>query len=112
MEHFWIKPNEEITRRLGKTRTVFYSVDKDMNEVAIEGNVRMVEEVDDFWASESGAKDYRSEVMQSPTWLDIALAADDMINSVKDFHHTFLEGVYFVSEDDDGTLNYRFSMGS
>ena len=110
MEHYWEKPHKEITKRLDRPRTVFYSVDADMNEVAIEGKVVMVEPADEFWAGE-GAEDYRSAVMENPTWLDIALAADDMIHTVKDFHHVFIEGVFRTGNEDDVEV-YRFTMGS
>ena len=55
----WDKPHAKLEKLLGK-RTVFYSVDGNMDDVAIEGKAILVMPFDEFW-SEDG-KDYRSEV--------------------------------------------------
>ena len=107
-EYPWTLPNETIESMLGD-REVFYSVDKPMNEVAIEGKAILVSDYDNFWG-EGG--NYRSDVVENPTWLDLALLADTAIRTTGDTHHQFFENIREVGEDTDGVSVYRFIMGS
>jgi hypothetical protein len=111
MPHYWEAPHKAINERIGKERAVFYSVDADMNDIAFEGKGVLEEKFDGFW-SEDG-KDYRSVVVENPTWLDLAVLADEAIRATGDYHHSFFEGIRFYNEKTvDGVNIYRFVMGS
>ncbi len=97
---------------------VFYSVyDTDpetgdpinnLNEVAIEGKCIMHAK-----AETSDGMDFYSPVLENPTWLEIAVFANAMIVSTRDFHHCFLERVYPTgTKNMDDIPYYTFSMGS
>lgn len=89
-----------------------------LDEVAIEGRVMMKTEHQSFFGgmAEENRKDYESEVLENPTWLDLCLCANDMINLTGDNHHIFLEAVHktgqFTLDDKSFVLIYDFSMGS
>ncbi len=85
-----------------------------LDEVAVEGPVIFVQEHDEFWGP---GEDYKSELVENPTWLELCLLANDMINVTGDHHHIFLEGVYQLKDkfgvtEKDWVKVYRFSMGS
>jgi len=96
-----------------------------LDEVAVEGRVQFVEEVD--IPNEIGMvmgnvpydtrENYTSPVMENPTWLEVALLANDMINATGDNHHIYLEAIYldkdkFTLDDKSFVKIYRFAMGS
>ena len=108
MENAWDKPHKALEEILGK-RTVFYSVDKPMDEVAVEGKAVFIMRNDEFWGE---GIDYRSEIKTNPTWLDVAVLADAAIRCTGDYHHSFLEGIYPVGESILGAPMYEFTMGS
>jgi len=89
-----------------------------LDKVAIEGRVMMKTEHQSFFGgmAEVNRKDYESEVLENPTWLDLCLCANDMINCTGDNHHVFLEAVHktgqFTLDDKSFVLIYDFSMGS
>lgn len=60
--------------------------------------------------------DYQSAVVYQPTWLDVAVLADDMIRRTGDFHHVFLEGLAPEGTREtphDGSVRvFTFVMGS
>ncbi len=105
----------KIAARLGEKPVVFYSAyksdDRDLpidnlDEIAIEGRVKFRVEHD------SGEGDaYVSPVVDSPTWLDVAVLANEMIKTTGDNHHQFLENVCVLRES-GGVKIARFSMGS
>ena len=116
-----------------------------LDEVAVRGRVKFQTAYDPFWerisredcgtlddpkpgfriihgvappdvrADPTPGHDYASEVIEDPTWLDVAVLADDMIRTVKDYHHVHLEAVRpgCASGDPEGPYTiYTFSMGS
>jgi hypothetical protein len=105
----------------GEKSMVFYSAYKtskatdnplnNLKQIAIRGKVVMVQAADDFWGDEK-SEAYKSDVLDNPTWLDIAVRANKMIHTVRDAHHIFLEGVYPTGKKVDGVKTYEFSMGS
>lgn len=109
MKNAWDKPHKAI-EDLIDDRIVFYSVDADMNDIAIEGKVIMDMPYDEFWGE--GGKPWQSETLENPTWLELAVLADEMIRVTDDLHHIFLENVYRAGNDIVGVPVYRFSMGS
>ena len=64
-----------------------------LDEVPVQGTVKFIYE--DSW----GEGKYRSPVMESPTWLQIAVLANQAIKLSGDMHHVFLEGVDFERTD-------------
>jgi len=109
-----------IDEALGKSSLVYYSAYKssettglqlnNLSQIAIRGKVILRQQFDDFWGSTGG--DYQSEVVENPTWLDIALLADSMIHTTNDKHHVFLEGVHPANVKIGGVKVYEFFMGS
>lgn len=62
-------------------------------------------------------RDYKSEILTDPTWLELCVCANDMINTIGDNHHIFLEGFELTPDSFriDETFfysQYRFIMGS
>lgn len=112
-------------------RFVIYSVYKNydnpennLQEIAVEGTVRFVQEGSEFFGNGSG---YKSEIFTNPTWLDVAVCANEMMLITGDMHHCYLEAVYasgkFLTdgeeiiigkkgEDDEVVRHFKISMGS
>lgn len=95
-----------------------YSDDEDgaavdnLDEIAAEGKVVFVAEADEFWGG-SQSHDYRSQVLNNPTWLQVAVCANEMIHVTKDEHHAFLEGIRKCSKQPNAeVIEYEFLMGS
>ena len=63
-----------------------------LDKVAVEGKVILIGQRDEFWGGEK-SRNYVSEVLDNPTWLDVAVCANAMIRRVRDEHHVFLEGL-------------------
>jgi len=111
---------DAIDEALGKTSMVYYSAYKtseatglqlnNLSQKAISGKVILRQQFDDFWAN--SGEDYQSEVVENPTWLDIAVLADSMILTTNDRHHIFLEGVAPANVKVGGVKVYEFIMGS
>lgn len=88
-----------------------------LDDVAIEGRVQFISKItftgDRPWMRRA---DYESDILENPTWLDVCLCANDMINVTSDHHHIFLEAVHktgsFTLDDKSFILLYDFSMGS
>lgn len=82
------------------------------SEVAVHGLVRVVAETDSFYGD---GKDFRSALLQSPTYRALKGAAEKQVARTKDFHHIFLEDfrVVGVEETDKGLVQIvRLVMGS
>ena len=61
-----------------------------LDEVAVKGRVQFFLDYESFWGE---GKDYLSDVITDPTWLDVAYLADEMIRVTGDGHHVFLEDI-------------------
>ena len=99
----------------GQERKVFYSVPRDLDRLAVKGMVRFVTVARSVWffiGDKENAQDYHSKVLTDPTWLDVAVAANQMIHTVKDEQHRFLEDIEDIDETDDGVRIFTFIMGS
>ena len=98
-----------------------------LNKVAIRGKVIMTQPYDDFWDGagvryvnfngnvvvESEGKAYESAVLENPTYLELAVLANAMMQVTGDFHHSFFEAVNSTGRvKDDDVKIYEFSMGS
>lgn len=92
---------------------IYSAYDNDINDdlpidnldvVPFKGTYTVVGEYDEFWdgrgvgiigdpIEESRGREYRSEPITDPTWLQIAVLANESIHTTNDFHHVFLENV-------------------
>ena len=84
-----------------------------LDTIPVLGKVMMVEQGDEFFGSGKG---YRSKILESPTWLDLCVAANDMIIATEDKHHIYLEGVMATPKtlflENNEVKILRFIMGS
>ena len=80
-----------------------------LDAVAVKGKVFFVQPHHSFWGK---GKNYISKTVQNPTWLDVAVLANDMIKTVGDKHHVFLEEIEERHTYYDKTKQLHFSMGS
>ena len=89
-----------------------------LDEVAVEGRIQFQSKHQAFFGgmAEEVREDYKSEVLTNPTWMEVCLCANDMINCTGDNHHIFLEAIHktgqFTLDDKSFVLIYDFSMGS
>lgn len=91
----------------------YYSVGEDPDQMAFAGTA--VIRCDFAWVQD-GCSAFESEVVTNPTWLQVAVIADRMIDQTGDHHHIFLEGVAIdrkrTDADDRGIDIYQLYMGS
>ncbi len=79
-----------------------------LDEVAWPGACRFAAKADRFFGD---GDDYESPVVDSPTWLDVARLANEMIQRTRNRHHVFLEGIRELTVA-DGVAVLSFQMGS
>lgn len=60
----------------------------------VNGPVVFIARGDSFWGGE-GAKNYRSKVVENPTYRALLGAAKSSQKVTRDYHHQFIEGVRF-----------------
>lgn len=80
----------------------------DLGRTAIDGKVVVRAKHDEFWGK---GKDYESKPVANPTWLDLAVLADEQIKTTGDYSHIFFEDV-IVKEEKDGIKYVQLFMGS
>lgn len=100
------EPTESINPASGPKHAVS-SLPVPLTTVVAEGPVRFIQE-ETSW----GQQGWKSEVYTTPTYQDALMAFDECILFSGDFHHVFLEHVFFVREEEDGTKVMSFSSGS
>lgn len=79
----------------------------------VTGPVVFIASGDSFWGE--GAKDYRSKVIENPTYRALLGAAKTSQAKTRDYHHQFIEGAYFKGyEELDGrrVMILQMSFGS
>jgi hypothetical protein len=93
--------------------SAYHNEENNLFEVPVTGRVKMVMPVSDFF---SDGTNFESEILKDPTWIDLCVIANDMINVTGDNHHTFFESIHLVQDfnvDEDGFFKtYTFMMGS
>ncbi len=85
-----------------------------LDDIAATGKIRLVMKKTKFYCKPQG-KDYQSDILESPTWLTVAVCADRMIKTTRDYHHVFLEGITKLPDSmqtEEGVTLYTFDMGS
>lgn len=107
----------KIRVHLGEQPAVLYSAYEsdarelpidNLDDTAVHGSVQFHAEHDPFWGD---GKAYVSSIIDSPSWLDVSLLANEMIKTTGDYHHRHLESVHVLCER-DGVKIARFGMGS
>jgi len=97
---------EDLVRKSGQDFHVYYSAYEstpegipidNLDEVPIKGKIKVVEQGSDFFGSGKG---YRSKVLDSPTWLELCVVANEMIIATGDLHHIYLEAVMVSTSRD------------
>ena len=61
-----------------------------LDEIPMQGQILVVDEGSTFYGS---GEAYRSKTLDSPTWLELCVVANEMILSTRDLHHVYLEAV-------------------
>jgi hypothetical protein len=80
-----------------------------LDEVAVEGNVVLVAKSDPFFGA---GKDFTSEPIVSPTWMQVVGIANQSVACTKDEHHVFLEELSDTGKTSDGARVYALRFGS
>lgn len=101
--------NAEIKKGNEERNIVYSAYDVDefdvpinnLNEVPVKGKIKFVNE----------DKTWESEIYDSPTWLQIAVIANEMINETQDYMHVYLEDIDVIKNNGDFVVA-RFFMGS
>lgn len=79
---------------------IFCMYGKKLDEIAIKGKVRFI--MSGAWAG---------EVIENPTWLDVCIEAQKMVDHTGDRHHIYIESIKLVGEC-EGIQIRHFGMGS
>ena len=98
-----------------------------LDDVPVNGKIVLVDS-GDFWdwkhemdGTENPYKPFRSKIMDSPTWLEIAVEANKMIHTTYNANHCYLEDIREPNDDeeikpippiDDDVYVFVFVMGS
>ena len=80
----------------------------------VTGPVVFLADGDSFWGGEV-AKNYRSKVIENPTYRSLMGAAKSSQAKTRDYHHAFIENAYFKGyEEIDGrqVMILKMSFGS
>jgi hypothetical protein len=81
-----------------------------LDQVAVKGRCVLVGPADEYFGGPR-SREYRSEVLENPTWLQVAVHANAAIAVTRDRHHVFLEGLWPPGTG-GGVAVCRFRMGS
>lgn len=105
----------KVSVRDSNGKHILYNVSRKV--IAVQGKVVFTAKRDTFFGGED-SKDYRSEVMENPTWKQVFAAFKASIPVTRDYHHCFLEGIQRLvlnkhpQKDLDGIPLYEFITGS
>jgi len=81
-------------------------VRNNLEEIAAEGEVQLI-------ASYRNLSNYKSQLLNDPTWAEVAYEAEKMLRAGNNNHHIFLETIYSDEDDKNEPIKtLRFSMGS
>ena len=68
--------------------------------VPVEGPVIFIAMGDDYWSKDGRIKNYRSKVVENPTYRTLLGAAKASQKVTGDYHHSFVEGVTFGGHEE------------
>lgn len=77
-----------------------------LDKRAHKGRIRFVAE------DPNDGETFESDVLENPTWLDVARVANQMLIALNDHHHVYLEGIDIVKKPKGEPVIAEFSMGS
>jgi hypothetical protein len=80
-----------------------------LDELAVDGPVVFTAKHDPFFGS---GKDYVSNQLNSPTWMEVVAVANDAVQCTGDRHHIYLEGVENTGKLIHGCKVFSLSFGS
>ena len=109
--------HDKIAARLGEKPVIHYSTQRNdedglqkdnLDEIAVEGRVCFHARSDAFFGK---GVDYTSPVVESPTWLDVAVFANQAMKTTGDFAHWFFEGLG-PARKKDGVQQVQLNFGS
>jgi hypothetical protein len=87
-------------------------LDDNLDDIAVSGKVMLWHPGDWNWGGDE-TMDYRSPILENPTWLQVTLYANRMIEAINDYHHIFLESLEEQPHLHTADYKvYRFWMGS
>lgn len=80
-----------------------------LDEIPFKGTFTVIGEYDSFWdgrgtgfigdpIGKTCGTEFKSELITNPTWLQLAVLANESIFTTNDFHHVFLENVNMVGD--------------
>ena len=115
-KRYQVITNEVCSKVKGECLVRFSAYKKDkaglpvnnLHFIAVPGKVVVVERHGPSWGN---GKDYKSAVRTNPTWLDLAVIANDMIHKTGDRRHIYLEDCEVVSIK-NGIKYVELYMGS
>lgn len=81
-----------------------------LDEIAHHGHIVFRALRDTFYGGRA-SRDWKSSVLENPTWLDLCVHANAMMLVTCDHHHCFLEG-FNVTREEDGIAYAEFATGS
>lgn len=73
-----------------------------LDEIPIKGNVRFISENEEF----------QSAILKSPTWLEITVIANKMVNQTRDFQNRHLKDVDVFKGNENGYVIAKLIMGN
>jgi len=79
-----------------------------LHQIPINGNIIIIDQGDDMFGN---GKPYVSNLLHSPTWLELCKIANDQIITTDDYHHRYLEDIK-VLEVLENIKICKFFMGS
>lgn len=94
------KVEKAILKSKQKNRIVIYSAydydsydvpEDNLHEIPIKGKVKFVDE----------SSDIESDIVDSPTWLEIAVIANKILIDAMDYHHVYLEDIEVICYENE-----------
>ena len=100
---------------------VMYCIENNLFERVYEDNIIFINRYDEYFSNGNG-EDYISNTYNNPSYFDILVEANKSILHTGDYHHTFLEGINQIENEDvyeyvgikpnDNFKYYEFMLGS
>ncbi len=85
-----------------------YTWSESPDTIAFNGRCIIYIKADGFFATNG----YTSSILNNPTFMDIFNFLDDIVETTGDYHHIFLECVYYVKQINEHLHQIEIMMGS
>jgi hypothetical protein len=84
-----------------------------LDETTVKGAVRLIRNYDEYWDQTRQGHAYQSPILESPTWLQVAVYANEAIAATGDRTHSYLEELEEAEKQpESGVRHYELWMGS